>query len=90
MTAKTALKRIDVARPPTLGKLSYDVVVAVARTHEAALIALARLGEPPRIVGGLLLRSESVASFKIEDIEAAWRTPPSRFADLLIAARAGA
>lgn len=75
--ADRTLERITVAIPPRIGKLDYDPTGSVARTHEAALIAIARLeagfGEHLAPLADFLLRSESVASSKIEHIDAGWR-----------------
>ncbi|WP_405135736.1 Fic family protein [Nocardia sp. NBC_01388] len=75
--ADRILDRITVAIPPKIGKLDYDPTGTVARTHEAALIAIARLeagfGEHLAPLADFLLRSESVASSKIEHIDAGWR-----------------
>ncbi|GAB2530847.1 Fic family protein [Nocardia heshunensis] len=71
------LERITVAIPPRIGELSYDPTGPVARAHEAAVIAIARLeagfGEHLAPLADFLLRSESVASSKIEHIDAGWR-----------------
>lgn len=60
-----------------IAELSYDPVGEIARAHEAALIAVARLeagyGEHLAPLADFLLRSESVASSKIEHIDAGWR-----------------
>ncbi|QBS40360.1 Fic family protein [Nocardia sp. CS682] len=75
--ADRTLDRIAVAIPPLIGDLEYDTVGAVARAHEAAVIAIARLeagfGEHLAPLADFLLRSESVASSKIEHIDAGWR-----------------
>ncbi|WP_067565277.1 Fic family protein [Nocardia acidivorans] len=75
--ADRTLERITVAIPPRIGKLDYDPTGSVARTHEAALIAIARLeagfGEHLAPLADFLLRSEAVASSKIEHIDAGWR-----------------
>lgn len=75
--ADRTLDRITVAIPPRIGELAYDPTGAVARAHEAALIAIARLeagfGEHLAPLADFLLRSESVASSKIEHIDAGWR-----------------
>lgn len=71
------LDRITVAIPPKIGTFDYDPTGTVARTHEAELIAIARLeagfGEHLAPLADFLLRSESVASSKIEHIDAGWR-----------------
>lgn len=78
------LKHIDVSLSPVIGNLSYDPVGDVARTHEAALIAVARLeagfGQHLAPLADFLLRSESVASSKIEHIDAGWRAFGKAFA----------
>ncbi|MFF2557397.1 Fic family protein [Nocardia sp. NPDC058058] len=74
--ADRTLDQITVAIPPAIGELDYDPTGTVARTHEAALIAIARLeagfGEHLAPLADFLLRSESVASSKIEHIDAGW------------------
>lgn len=78
------LKQIEVALPPMIGDLSYDPVGSVARVHEAALIAVARLeagfGQHLAPLADFLLRNESVASAKIEHIDAGWRAFGKAFA----------
>lgn len=78
------LKHIDVSLPPVIGNLSYDPVGDIARTHEAALMAVARLeagfGQHLAPLADFLLRSESVASSKIEHIDAGWRAFGKAFA----------
>ncbi|MFE3759492.1 Fic family protein [Nocardia tengchongensis] len=75
--ADRTLDRITVAIPPRIGELDYDPTGPVARAHEAALITIARLeagfGEHLAPLADFLLRSESVASSKIEHIDAGWR-----------------
>ncbi|MFI6365750.1 Fic family protein [Nocardia sp. NPDC050630] len=75
--ADRTLGRITVSIPAPIADLQYDTIGAVARTHEAAVIAIARLeagfGEHLAPLGDFLLRSESVASSKIEHIDAGWR-----------------
>ncbi|MGW2666151.1 Fic family protein [Nocardia tengchongensis] len=75
--ADRTLDRITVAIPPPISELDYDPTGTVARAHEAALIAIARLeagfGEHLAPLADFLLRSESVASSKIEHIDAGWR-----------------
>ncbi|MDV6278308.1 hypothetical protein R3Q06_33225 [Rhodococcus erythropolis] len=41
--ADRTLKTVDVSIPPTIGALDYDLVGTVARTHEEAVVAVARL-----------------------------------------------
>lgn len=71
------LRRIEVSIPPRIATLPYDPVGGTARTHEAALIAVTRLeagyGEHLAPLSDFLLRSESVASSKIEHIDAGWQ-----------------
>lgn len=71
------LERIVVAIPPRIADLDYDPTGKVARAHEDAVIAVARLeaghGQYLAPLGDFLLRSESVASSKIEHIDAGWR-----------------
>ncbi|WP_306356263.1 MULTISPECIES: Fic family protein [unclassified Nocardia] len=75
--ADRTLERIEVSIPPHIAGLEYDPVGAVARAHEAAVIAIARLeagfGRHLAPLADFLLRSESVASSKIEHIDAGWR-----------------
>ncbi|WP_433673428.1 Fic family protein [Nocardia sp. CA-136227] len=75
--ADRTLDRIAVTIPPRIGQLDYDPTGPVARAHEAALIAIARLeagfGEHLAPLADFLRRSESVASSKIEHIDAGWR-----------------
>lgn len=78
------LRQIDVSIPPRVAELSYDPVGATARTHEAAMIAVARLeagyGDHLAPLADFLVRSESVASSKIEHIDAGWRAFGKAFA----------
>lgn len=78
------LKQIEVTLPPTIANLNYDPVGTVARAHEAALVAVARLeagfGQHLAPLADFLLRSESVASSKIEHIDAGWRAFGKAFA----------
>lgn len=78
------LRHIDVAVPPRIADLTCDPVGETARTHEAALIAVARLeagyGEHLAPLADFLMRSESVASSKIEHIDAGWRAFGKAFA----------
>ncbi|NGP08788.1 Fic family protein [Rhodococcus sp. 14C212] len=75
--ADRTLKTVDVSIPPRIGSLDCDLVGTVARAHEEAVIAVARLearfGEHLAPLSDFLLRSESVASSKIEHIDAGWR-----------------
>ncbi|WP_067565363.1 Fic family protein [Nocardia acidivorans] len=75
--ADRTLEQVMVSIPPRIGDLDYDPTGPVARIHEAALIAIARLeagfGEHLVPLADFLLRSESVASSKIEHIDAGWR-----------------
>ncbi|WP_373864827.1 Fic family protein [Nocardia pseudovaccinii] len=75
--ADRTLERIAVSIPARIAALDYDATGAVARAHEAAVIAVARLeagfGEHLAPLADFLLRSESVASSKIEHIDAGWR-----------------
>ncbi|WP_280270964.1 Fic family protein [Nocardia wallacei] len=71
------LERFSVSIPPAIADLRYDPVGPVARAHEAAVIAVARLeagfGDHLAPLADFLIRSESVASSKIEHIDAGWR-----------------
>ncbi|PBC46350.1 filamentation induced by cAMP protein fic [Rhodococcus sp. ACS1] len=75
--ADRTLESVDVSIPPMIGSLHCDLVGAVARVHEEAVISVARLeagfGEHLVPLSDFLLRSESVASSKIEHIDAGWR-----------------
>ncbi len=75
--ADRTLDHIEVAIPPLIGDLVYETSGTVARAHETAVIAVARLeagfGDHLAPLGDFLLRSESVASSKIEHIDAGWR-----------------
>ncbi len=74
--ADRTLAIIEVSIPPRIGTLSYDPAGATARDHEAALIAVATLeasyGQHLAPLADFLARSESVASSKIEHIDAGW------------------
>jgi len=74
--ADRALEHIEVTLPPFIGTLTYEPSGVVARAHEAAIIAVARLeagyGDHLAPLADFLLRSESVASSKIEHIDAGW------------------
>ncbi|WP_342661651.1 hypothetical protein Rruber_05461 (plasmid) [Rhodococcus ruber] len=75
--ADRTLNTIDASIPPRIGSLDCDLIGPVARAHEEAIIAVARLearfGEHLAPLSDFLLRSESVASSKIEHIDAGWR-----------------
>jgi len=75
--ADRTLTHIVVTIPAHIAALEYDPTGSVARAHEAAIIAIARLeagfGEHLAPLADFLLRSESVASSKIEHIDAGWR-----------------
>lgn len=75
--ADRTLAHIEVSIPPRIAGLHYDPAGAVARAHESATIAVARLeagfGDHLAPLADFLLRSESVASSKIEHIDAGWR-----------------
>ncbi|MXP24381.1 Fic family protein [Gordonia sp. HNM0687] len=74
--ADRMLRTINVSIPPRIADLQYDPTGRVARSHEAAVIAVARLeagyGAHLAPLADFLLRSESVASSKIEHIDAGW------------------
>lgn len=65
------------AIPPRIADLAYDPTGATARAHDAALIEVARLeagwGQYLVPVREFLLRSESIASSRIEQVDAGWR-----------------
>ncbi|MFD4444340.1 Fic family protein [Nocardia sp. NPDC058519] len=71
------LEHVDVWIPPRIADLDYHLSGLVASANEAALIAVARLeaghGQYLAPLADFLLRSESVASSKIEHIDAGWR-----------------
>lgn len=71
------LREFEVAVPPAIAGLGYEVAGEVARAHESALIEVARLeagwGQFLVPVREFLLRSESVASSRIERVDAGWR-----------------
>ncbi|UGT61666.1 Fic family protein [Nocardia asteroides] len=75
--ADRTLKTVEVSVPPLIGALPVDLTRGVARVHEEAIIAVVRLeagcGEHLAPLSDFLLRSESVASSKIEHIDAGWR-----------------
>ncbi|MGW5456546.1 Fic family protein [Nocardia sp. NPDC003979] len=71
------LDRITVSVPPRIADLDYVPPSQVVTAGEAAVIAVARLeagfGQYMAPLADFLLRSESVASSKIEHIDAGWR-----------------
>ncbi|MEE4025083.1 Fic family protein [Gordonia sp. PKS22-38] len=75
--ADRMLRTIEVAVPPMIADLPYDPIGSVARSHEKAVIAVARLeagyGAHLAPLADFLLRSESIASSKIEHIDAGLR-----------------
>jgi Fic family protein len=75
--ADRTLTEIEVSIPPRIADLAYTATGPVARAHEDAVIAVARLeagyGQHLAPLADFLLRSESVASSKIEHIDAGWR-----------------
>ncbi|TSE00840.1 Fic family protein [Skermania sp. ID1734] len=74
--ADRQLESIEASIPPMIGSLNYDPTGRVARLHEAGVIAVARLeagvGQHLAPLADFLLRSESIASSKIERIDAGW------------------
>ncbi len=72
--ADRTLERVVVSIPPRIGDLDYETAGSVARAHDDALIAVARLeagfGDHLAPLADFLLCSESVASSKIEHIDA--------------------
>ncbi len=68
------LDRVEVRIPPTISELTPMLEPATALAVEEATAAIARLDEMGRVqlgaLGGFLLRSESVATSKIEHIAA--------------------
>ncbi|MEV0354667.1 Fic family protein [Nocardia sp. NPDC050697] len=75
--ADRTLKTVTVSVPPLIGALPVELTGEVARVHEEAIIAVVRLeagcGGHLAPLSDFLLRSESVASSKIEHIDAGWR-----------------
>ncbi|WP_424810311.1 Fic family protein [Rhodococcus sp. 27YEA15] len=75
--ADRTLESVEVSIPPMIADLDCDLGGVVARAHEEAVIAVVRLeagfGEHLAPLSDFLLRSESVASSKIEHIDAGWR-----------------
>ncbi len=71
------LERITVSIPPRIAEVEYTPSSSVSSATEAAVIAVSRLeagyGQYLAPLGDFLLRSESVASSKIEHIDAGWR-----------------
>lgn len=82
--ADRTLRHVRVSLPPLIGELPCDSVGEVARAHESAVIAVTRLeagyGQHLSPLADFLLRSESVASSKIERIDAGWRAFGKAFA----------
>ena len=82
------LKLVEVSVPPMIGDLSFEPAGQVARAHDTALIAVATLeagyGRHLAPLADFLLRTESVASSKIEHIDAGW----SAFGKAIVGARA--
>lgn len=75
--ADRLVTEVTTALPPRIGGLDYDPTGVIARVHEAATIAVVRLeagyGRHLAPLSDFLIRSESVASSKIEHIDASWR-----------------
>ncbi|MBS1691183.1 MAG: Fic family protein [Actinobacteria bacterium] len=75
--ADRMLTYVDVTIPPAIAGLDYNPTGRTARAHEDALVAVTRLeagfGEHLAPLADFLLRSESVASSKIEHVDAGWR-----------------
>ena len=75
--ADRTLREIEVSIPPWIRELTCESTGEIARTQETAIIAVARLeagfGQHLAPLGDFLLRSESVASSKIEHIDAGWQ-----------------
>ncbi|WP_067859181.1 Fic family protein [Nocardia shimofusensis] len=75
--ADRTLDSIEVSIPPHIAELDFESTGSVARAQEEAVIAVARLeagfGAYLAPLADFLLRSESVASSKIEHIDAGWR-----------------
>ncbi|MGW4365301.1 Fic family protein [Nocardia takedensis] len=75
--ADRTLTEVRASVPPSIAGLEFAPRGSVARAHEDAIIAVARLeaghGAYLAPLADFLLRSESVASSKIEHIDAGWR-----------------
>lgn len=75
--ADRTLTHVEVAIPPMIAQLNYSAPPAVAQSMESAVIAVSRLeagfGDHLAPLSDFLLRSESVASSKIESVDAGWR-----------------
>ncbi|WP_278260955.1 Fic family protein [Nocardia sp. AG03] len=75
--ADRTLERVTVAIPPLIADLEYVPSGSVGSANEAAVIAVSKLeagyGQYLSPLADFLLRSESVASSKIEHIDAGWR-----------------
>ncbi|MDD4866078.1 MAG: Fic family protein [Mycobacterium sp.] len=75
--ADRTLTEIMVNIPPEIGRFDYTPAGDVGRVHEDAVIAATRLeagfGRHLAPLADFLLRSESVASSKIEHVAADWR-----------------
>jgi len=71
------LAEYTAAIPPYIADLNYDPTGQTARAHDSALIEVSRLeagwGQSLVPVREFLLRSESVASSRIERVDAGWR-----------------
>lgn len=71
------LREYTAAIPPSIADLNYEPTGQTARAHDAALIEVARLeagwGQYLAPIREFLLRSESVASSRIERVDAGWR-----------------
>ncbi|MFI8565557.1 Fic family protein [Rhodococcus sp. NPDC078407] len=82
--ADRTLDHIDVSIPPMISRTQCDLSGSVALAHEEAIIAVVRLesgfGKHLAPLSDFLLRSESVASSKIEHIDAGWRAFGKAFA----------
>lgn len=70
------LTHVDVSIPPFIADCELDLTGDLARRHDEALIAVTRLeagaGRHLTPFGEFLLRSESLASSKIEEIDGGW------------------
>lgn len=88
--ADRMLTYVEVTIPPVIAGLDYNPSGSTARVHEDALVAVARLeagfGDHLAPLADFLLRSESVASSKIEHVDAGWRA----FAKAVAGGRASA
>lgn len=76
---------VEVSLPPLINQLSCDFNGEVARAQQTAVARLeAGFGRNLAPLADFLLRSESVASSKIEHVDAGWRAFGKAFAEIPI------